>query len=555
MTIFGWARRRLGLQLLAAMVFVSIAPLVGAGVLLFRETESSLQSQVERHHAQIGQASAHLVRDYIRDAGINLEQFAILLAANDYDAPEPTHRELDRQRALAGIFLSLDYYQVASHRKNYYANSQQGQFTGVQQMRYGENGLDPKSNPRILESRFILEAKGGRKYVSSDFVEVRGVPFLVLSVPVLQGKEVLAVLAAHLDLSPVSRMLQHIAERSRLIELRVSGRTAASWGVAPTPPHIESIRPVGHADWQILVRETNATHEIVRRARRDSLLWMVAAAALALGLSALLSARILRPVRALTKTAEDLGRGDLAARSGIEREDELGILASQFDRMARSLQELDRLKSDFVAHVSHELRTPLTSAKLSLANLQDEVIGPMEPKQKEVVARIRRDMDRLIHMVNELLDLARLEAGKVELARESLDLADVVRQAAETARPLAAEKGVALSVETSALPATGDRKKLVQVILNLLDNAVKFTPSGGSVRVAISGREIAVEDTGPGLPDDPAKIFEKFAPRSHPGVPGAGLGLSIARKLVELHGGTIRAENRTGGGARFVIAF
>jgi signal transduction histidine kinase len=222
--------------------------------------------------------------------------------------------------------------------------------------------------------------------------------------------------------------------------------------------------------------------------------------------------------------------------------------------MAQSLQELDQLKSDFVSHVSHELRTPLTSAKLSLANLQDDVLGPITPKQREVVARIRQDMDRLIHMVNELLDLARLEAGKVEIHRETIDLGSVTSQAVETIRPLASQKGVALSIE-GAISVQGDRGKLLQVILNLLDNAVKFTPSGGSVCVAMKGQELIVEDSGPGLTTDPEKIFEKFARREQPGAPGAGIGLSITRKLVELHGATICATNRSEGGARFSVQF
>lgn len=551
--MFRWTRG-IGPQLLLAMVFVSLAPLLGAGFLLLRQTESSLQSQVTRHHSQMSGVSANLVFDYVRDAKANLESFGAFIAARQYDDPEPVTKELDKQRTLAGIFGSLDYYQVGPRVRNFYTNSQQMDFNGAQ-MRSGGNNLDPKINPRVFGETFVVEARAGRTYVAGAFTILEGREYLILSVPVGVRAQPHGVLVAHLEMRPMFRMLEHIAGQARLIELTGGGRTLASWGAPPAAPLIETTRSVGHADWQVRVRETNATFEIVRGARRQSVLWLVAAAALAFGLSALLGLRILRPVRSLTRTAGELGRGNLAARTGIEREDELGLLARQFDRMAESLQQLDRLKSDFVSHVSHELRTPLTSAKLSLANLQDEVIGPMEPRQKEVVARIRSDMDRLIHMVNELLDLARLEAGKVELAREPLDLAAVVAQAVETVRPLAAQKGVTLTVESGPLALSGDRSKLVQVVLNLLDNAIKFTPAGGSVRAAVAGREILVEDTGPGLPDDPERLFEKFAPRVRTGAPGAGLGLSIARKIVELHGGTIRAENRPGDGARFVLRF
>ncbi len=378
----------------------------------------------------------------------------------------------------------------------------------------------------------------------------------MISVPVLRKNSVRAVLAAHLDFRPVNQMLQHVAGEGRVIEVTSRGKTVAASGNAPSAPLIETAGPVGHSDWRVVVREPKSTaFETLRRARGHSLIWLVCAAVLAFGLSALISARILRPVRALTRTAQEVGQGNWTVRTGIHRTDELGVLAAQFDRMAESLQELDRLKSDFVSHVSHELRTPLTSAKLSLANLQDEVVGPMVPKQKEVVARIRLDMDRLIHMVNELLDIARLEAGKVELAREPLEIVSIVSAALETIRPLAAEKGVALGVEGGGLTVQGDRAKWVRVFLTLLDNAIKFTPAGGSARAIVAGGEVAIEDTGPGLPDDATRMFEKFAPRKQPGTPGVGLGLSIARKLVELHGGSIRAENRPGGGARFVVRF
>ena len=479
-----------------------------------------------------------------------------MVATREYEDPKMLTQELGKRLDAAGVFLDLSYYPVASDRRLSYANSQQSAFNRAQEMRGGGNYLDPRINNEILNEAFIVEPRAGHVYMSTRLESISGIPYVILSVPVQQEGIVFAVLAAHLDFRPVNQMLAHVAGEGRCIEITSAGRTVAASGIPLPGPWIETQRATNHADWHVVVREPQSTALApLRRARWQSILWLGAAMVLAVGLSAILSFLLLPPIRKLTRAAQEVARGNLAVRTGIDREDELGILARQFDHMVRSIQELDRLKSDFVSHVSHELRTPLTSAKLSLANLQDEVIGPMQPKQKEVVARIRQDMDRLIHMVNELLDLARLEAGKVELARESLEFSSIVAIATETVRPLAEQKGITLTIEGTSFVLLGDRAKLGRILLNLLDNAVKFTPSGGSVRVTTSGREIAVEDSGPGLPAEPERLFEKFAPRQQPGAPGAGLGLSIARKLVELHGGSIRAENRPTGGARFVVGF
>lgn len=542
--MIAWAKRRIGIQLLLVLILVSLGPLFGAGYLMLRETETSLRSQVEAHHAQSAQIAANLISDYLRESATKLRTAALVFEEREYEDPD---KELEKRMAAAGVFLDLSYYHTGP--KNYYANSQQSQYREAQEMR-GGNKLDPKVNPAIFQEPFFVEAKAGNTFISPKVEEIQGIPYVVIAVPV--GK--LGVLAAHVNFGPINEILQRIAGTTRRITVTGGGRTL-EWGGTPEEPLLVTTRPVGHHDWQVTVREsTKESLAAVRRARSQSLLWIGGAALLSLALSTLIGLRIVRPIRSLTRTAEQVGRGDLAVRTGIDREDEIGVLARQFDRMAESLEQLDRLKSDFVSHVSHELRTPLTSAKLSLANLEDEVIGPVTPKQKEVLSRIRKDTDRLIHMVNELLDLARLEAGKVTLEKERVEIAPIVEQAAATVRPLAAQKGVALSVEGKGFALDGDRGKLVQIALNLIDNAVKFTPSGGRVSVRLGEREIVVEDSGPGL-GDPEAIFEKFAMRKQPGVPGVGLGLSITRKLVELHGGTIRATNRPEGGARFRVSF
>jgi len=221
--------------------------------------------------------------------------------------------------------------------------------------------------------------------------------------------------------------------------------------------------------------------------------------------------------------------------------------------MAAALQELDELKSEFVAHVSHELRTPLAAMQLAVANLQDGLAGPLGEKHEEVLRRIQSDIERLIRLVNGVLDIARIEAGKFELARGPVDLADVARNAAEALEPLAGKKGSQLSIATAPCVVFGDRERLLQVVTNLLDNAIKFTPAGGRVEVKVARGILRVSDTGPGIPPERLpRIFDRFA-RTGAMNAGAGLGLSIAKKIVELHGWTIAVESTVGKGTTFTV--
>jgi signal transduction histidine kinase len=229
----------------------------------------------------------------------------------------------------------------------------------------------------------------------------------------------------------------------------------------------------------------------------------------------------------------------------------------------RRLQELDRLKSVFVSIVSHELRTPMTSIKGYVDNLLDGLAGPLAEKQAACLERVAHNVGRLTRLINDLLDLSRIEAGQVELRPAPLSLADLVHEVVEGLLPLARDKGLAIEARSSpGLPLLqGDRDKLHQVLTNLLQNAVKFTPPGGMIAVDArldSGALLtSVTDTGCGIaPEEAERIFEKFYRGS--GAPaearGAGLGLAIARSLVELHGGRIWAEPLPAGGSRFTFA-
>ncbi|MGH7318882.1 MAG: GAF domain-containing sensor histidine kinase [Candidatus Rokuibacteriota bacterium] len=226
------------------------------------------------------------------------------------------------------------------------------------------------------------------------------------------------------------------------------------------------------------------------------------------------------------------------------------------------LRELDELKSDFLGNVSHELRTPLASIKGFVDNLLDGVTGSLTDKQRHYLGRVRDNAERLTRMVSDLLDLTRIEAGKIELAPEALDVAEMVEGVAESLRPLARAREIALALDVNAGSMWGDADKVYQVLTNLVSNALKFSPRGGRVAMAaVPGPEetvrIAITDTGVGIPpDERERVFDKFYQAGRMDgdrPPGSGLGLTIARHLVELHGGRIWVEDGPGGGSTFVV--
>lgn len=225
------------------------------------------------------------------------------------------------------------------------------------------------------------------------------------------------------------------------------------------------------------------------------------------------------------------------------------------------LQELDRLKSAFVSIVSHELRTPMTSIKGYVENMLDGLTGGLSDRQSHYLTRVKYNVERLTRMINDLLDLSRIEAGRVELAVTPIPVAELVNEISESLLPLAQSKSIALHTATLGPPVSimADRDKLHQILTNLVQNAVKFTPQGGDITIQTRRREdqvaeFCVADTGCGIPvEEQAKIFERFyrGESIQAEQRGAGLGLAITKSLVELHGGKIWVESTPGRGSRF----
>jgi signal transduction histidine kinase/ActR/RegA family two-component response regulator len=237
---------------------------------------------------------------------------------------------------------------------------------------------------------------------------------------------------------------------------------------------------------------------------------------------------------------------------------------AELEQANERLRELDRLKSEFLAHVSHELRTPLTSIKGYAENMLDGLGGRLSEKQEHYLTRIRSNGVRLERMISDLLDRSRIESGKIELALAEVALPAVAAEVVEQLRVLAENKRQRLQLECSAPDVTvwADADRLSQILTNLLDNAIKYTPEQGTVTVRIARESshttnVSVIDTGEGIPPDALpKLFDRFFRisrlRSSP-VKGLGLGLSIVKDLVELHGGTIAVRSEEGKGTEFTV--
>jgi signal transduction histidine kinase len=234
----------------------------------------------------------------------------------------------------------------------------------------------------------------------------------------------------------------------------------------------------------------------------------------------------------------------------------------QLETANERLKELDRLKSDFVSNVSHELRTPLTAIKGAVDLLLREVPGPLNENQTHHLSRVRSNTQHLAGLINDLLDLSKIEEGKIELDAGRVSLGGLLHEVMETVKPMAAEKSVLLEVDVPepSVLVWADRDKVTQVLMNLIGNAIKFTLSGGIIAVSTANDckgwvRVSIRDAGPGIPaSEQEKIFEKLYQVTQDGSPkpkGTGLGLAISKSLVELHGGKIWVESNSGRGSTF----
>jgi len=302
--------------------------------------------------------------------------------------------------------------------------------------------------------------------------------------------------------------------------------------------------------------------------------WIVIAFALssivlALILGYAISWSLIGPVKEIEGRLNQIAAGDFTKRVHVINQDELGILAANVNRMCEELgrlyQQLEaasKHKSQFLANMSHELRTPLNAILGYTELIVDGIYGETPDKMQSVLKRIESNGRHLLGLINDILDLSKIEAGQLVLALDDYSLKDVVYGVCSAVEPLANEKKLKFKVEVPpTLPSgRGDERRLTQVLLNLVGNAIKFTDTGEvaiKASVADGAFTIAVRDTGPGIsPADQAKLFQEFQQADNSITRkkgGTGLGLAISKRIIELHGGRIWVESSAGHGSTFAF--
>lgn len=276
-----------------------------------------------------------------------------------------------------------------------------------------------------------------------------------------------------------------------------------------------------------------------------------------------LASKLTKPIQHLADGAKAIGEGHLDTQIPIESSDELGFLAQEFNWMANKLKELDHLKDDFVSSVSHELRSPLSAIAGYVELLRSKPIGDISPEKREKAFSIIADSTaRLAHFINDILDLAKLKSGHLDIRQQPLDLREISEDVMTLFQPIFEKNQVNWTLDfPEEIPIiSGDDEKIRQILTNLVSNSLKFTPAGGTIGIKARNRsefiQVTVFDSGVGVPQEALEtVFERFrqVPDVHlsgKSVKGTGLGLAIAKGIVEAHGGRIWMESEMGKGTQ-----
>ena len=374
-------------------------------------------------------------------------------------------------------------------------------------------------------------------------------------------------------------------ELSRLLEEEIiplyGDRTTISnenEGMRPHRAHAEGFASdLGQEASRLANRTTDEINRLIARNASSfessrALFIGVAAGALVLALllGFVLSLSLIGPIQQIDTRVAAIASGDFSGHVEVDNRDELGALGANVNRMNDELRRLyteleaaSRHKSEFLANMSHELRTPLNAIIGFSQVLREEMFGSVNPKQTEYLDDIISSGQHLLSLINDILDLSKVEAGQVELEVHPFSLREALERGVVMVRERATEDGVRVgfAADPEVDVVDGDERRIKQVIFNLLSNAVKFTPAGGEVDVSATRANgevrVSVADTGPGIAlEDRERIFEEFQQTETGGVQheGTGLGLALSKRFVELHGGRIWLESELGRGSTFTFA-
>jgi len=578
------------------MLFVGIALILG-GALQATFNYAETRAQVELRQGVEARAAAARIRDYLKSLESEVHEMSGLPWGRGVLDPGGRLEEFRRLLKLVPAILELRSIDAAGREQLRVSRidpdevgtgnpvENRAAFLGAQRngVHYGATYFRDGSEPYITiavrdegtDGRTTM-AEVNLKYVGELIREIRfgsnGRAY------VIDGER---HLVAHPD-------LRHVLRRTTVSGLLAADGTESI--PSATMDNLDNVRvlathaPVGVAGWRVVVEQpTDEAFAPVYASIGRTAILLVLGIVLALGASYVLAQRLAQPILAVQRGAAKLAAGDLATRIDIHTGDEVEALAREFNHMAAQLQELytglerkvaektaeleaaNRHKSEFLANMSHELRTPLNAIIGFSDVLQERMFGELNPKQLEYVRDIHGSGQHLLSLINDILDLSKVEAGYMELEVRDFDVPAAVANCCTLIRERAVRQRLALDcvVDPAITMWPGEERKFKQVLLNLLSNAVKFTPAGGKVeltaRIESDWLVVQVRDTGIGISrEDSETIFKEFqqvrtsVSAKHE---GTGLGLSLSRRLVELHHGTLSVESEPGKGSTFTACF
>ncbi len=305
-------------------------------------------------------------------------------------------------------------------------------------------------------------------------------------------------------------------------------------------------------------RKMSMATEAGRSAPRIAFAALVVSLLSALSMAFLITRSITRPLTKLVNKTKEISRGVFKSNLRIDSPPEIAELSRSFNSMCDKLSEVDTMKNDFLSMISHELRTPLTTIREGASLLLEKVAGEITQKQERLLTILVDETNRLIVMVNSILDLSKMEAGMMSYSFEEADIGPLIDKAVTEITPLLEAKKIRLEKEFAGdLGARKiDEARILQAVRNLIANAAKFTHEGGritvSARASMGSLEISIRDTGPGIPPERlSTIFEKFSGSDHKR--GTGLGLAIVKHIIDVHGGRVWVESEVERGSTFTF--
>jgi len=445
--------------------------------------------------------------------------------------------------AMALMFSALNTERLAQQAQN-------AVFNAAQAARASRSLVNRISSIERIAHQYIVLAD---PELIADYARVRK-SFRVVSIELSR---------LPLDADQVAALNRTIDQEQKLHDLLVApagGKLDAKLVRSSAGDLAESAYEVLAISYVIADREVERLRTSAELVRERMSLLLIVTLALAMAIALILTRIIARPIRELDAAIRQLGSADFTRPIRVTGPDDLQYLGERLDWLRRRLTELEAQKNRFLRHISHELKTPLTALREGAELLHDEVGGPLAPQQKKVVAILRENSVKLQRMIEDLLDYQRALHAAATLERQPVRLEILLREVADahSLEAQAKRQTVELIVPPASIEADGE--KLRTVFDNLVGNALKFTPEGGRISIALTedaeSVSVAVCDTGPGVPaDERRSIFDTFFRGRAQGqgrVEGSGLGLAIAREFVQAHGGTIGVASDSSG-SRFSV--